>query len=112
MRYLITKVYNNLPNNKKNNELSRICRMCEHMELTDTDFANFVEDLTQLVERANAKYPRTTPLWVRKWNDCIGIALDKSDKSLSITLIPVKGSYKTIKTVIKTGFGTNPDDVA
>lgn len=66
-RYLITRVYNNLPGNNKNKELSNICRKFVHVELTEAEYKSFVQDVRQLVARCNAKYPRTTPLWVREW---------------------------------------------
>lgn len=99
-RYLITRVYNNLPNNNKNNELGNICRKFMHAELTEQEFKTFVEDVRQVVARGNEKYPRTTPLWVREWKDGISIALDRSDKSLSITITPIEGNYETIKAAI------------
>lgn len=99
-RYLITRVYNNLSNNNKNNELGNICRKFIHAELTEQEFKAFVQDVRQMVARSNEKYPRTTPLWVREWADGISIALDKSDKALSITLAPIESSYVTIKAVI------------
>ena len=106
-RYLITRVYNNLPNNRKNDELSRICRKFIHAELTEREYRSLVEDVRQLVERANAKYPRTTALWVREWSDVISIALDRSDKSLSISITPIEGNYETIKAAMF----TKPEDV-
>lgn len=106
-RYLITRVYNNLPNNRKNDELSRICRKFIHAELTEREYRSLVEDVRQLVERANAKYPRTTALWVREWSDGISIALDRSDKSLSISITPIEGNYETIKAAMF----TKPEDV-
>lgn len=99
-RYIITQVYNNLPKNNKNNELSNICRKFIHAELTEEEYKAFCKDVRQLVEEANSKYCRTTPLWVREWGDGISIALDRSDKALSITLAPIEGSYVTIKAVI------------
>ena len=106
-RYLITRVYNNLPNNRKNDELSRICRKFIHAELTEREYRSLVEDVRQLVERANAKYPRTTALWVREWSDGISIAPDRSDKSLSISITPIEGNYETIKAAMF----TKPEDV-
>lgn len=99
-RYLITRVYNNLPSNNKNNELSNICRKFVHVELTESENKSFVQDLRQLVARCNEKYPRTTPLWVHEWSDGISVALDGSDKALSITLAPIESSYVTIKAII------------
>lgn len=99
-RYIITRVYNNLPKNNKNNELSNICRKFIHAELTEEEHKAFCEDIRQLVEKVNSKYYRTTPLWVREWGDGISIALDRSDKALSITLAPIEGGYVTIKAVI------------
>lgn len=99
-RYLITRVYNNLPSNNKNNELSNICRKFLYAELTEFEYKSFVEDVQYLVARSNEKYPRTTPLWVRKWTDGISVALDRSDKSLSIMITPITGDYETIKEAI------------
>ena len=101
-RYLITRVYNNLPSNSKNDELSRICRKFIHAELTEREYRSLVEDVRQLVEKANSKYCRTTPLWVREWGDGISIALDRSDKSLSISITPIEGNYETIKAAMFT----------
>lgn len=101
-RYFITRVYNNLPSNRKNDELSRICRKFIHAELTEREYRSFVEDVRQLVERANAKYPRTTALWVREWSYGISIALDRSDKSLSISITPIEGNYETVKAAMFT----------
>ena len=99
-RYLITRVYNNLPSNNKNNELSNICRKFLYAELTEFEYNIFVEEVQLLVARSNEKYPRTTPLWVRKWTDGISVALNGSDKSLSITATPIMGNYEMIKAAI------------
>lgn len=96
-RCLITQVYNNLPKNIKNNELSNICRKFIHAELTEDEYKAFCKDVRQLVEKANSKYYRTTPLWVREYSAGLSIVLDKSDKALSITLSPIEGNYETIK---------------
>lgn len=110
-RYLITRVYNNLPSNRKNDELSRICRKFIHAELTEREYRSLVEDVRQLVERANAKYPRTTALWVHEWVDEwideISIVFGRSDKSLSISITPIEGNYETIKAAMF----TKPEDV-
>lgn len=100
-RYIITQVYNNLPKNNKNNELSNICRKFIHAELTESEYKSFVHDVRQLVARCNEKYPRTTPLWVHEWAiERISVVLDRGDKALSITLAPIESSYVTIKAVI------------
>ena len=101
-RYIITRVYNNLPKSNKDNELLNICRKFIHAELTEEEYKAFCEDIRQLVEKANSKYYRTTPLWVREWGDGIAIALDRSDKSLSISITPIEGNYETIKAAMFT----------
>lgn len=101
-RYLITRVYNNLPKNNKNNELSNICRKFIHAELTEDEYKAFCRDVRQLVEKAISKYCRTTPLWVREYSNKLSIVLDRSDKVLSIILSPIEGNYETIKAAMFT----------
>lgn len=101
-RYLITRVYNTLPKNNKNNELSNICRKFIHVELTEDEYKAFCKEVRQLVEKANSKYYRTTPLWVRESSNGLSIVLDRSDKALSIILSPIEGNYETIKAAMFT----------
>lgn len=101
MAVIITRLHNNLPDNRKSREVSAFLRRLVHTTFTGEEFAQFIDDLTELVEALNAKYRTTKPYYVTgsPGDNSVGVRLDGSDKSIYAVLCPIGKSYTDIRII-------------
>lgn len=92
---VIKSIYNNLPTNKKAQELSDLLRgWGGTLFENDEEWGGFILNLRALVSVANARYPKTKPFFVTALADYVSIRLEGTDKALSISVVQVSGYYK------------------
>ena len=92
---VITQIYNNLPANKKTQELDGVLRGFQGVLFeNEREYDSFVQNLRALVTVANARYPRTTPLHVTTLGNNVSARLEGSDKSLGVHFVEVTDLYK------------------
>lgn len=92
---VIKSIYNNLPTNKKVQELSDLLRgWVGTLFENDEEWGGFILNLRALVSVANARYPKTKAFFVTALADHVSIRLEGTDKALSISVVQVSGYYK------------------
>lgn len=92
---VIKSIYNNLPTNKKAQELSDLLRgWVGTLFENDEEWGGFILNLRALVSVANARYPKTKAFFVTALADHVSIRLEGTDKALSISVVQVSGYYK------------------
>lgn len=95
MMRIITSINNNLPTNKKEEELTALFRGWNGTLFESKDeYKSFVETLHALVSFLNAKYPRTTPYHVVDWGGSVSIMLESSDKGFGFHCTPVSDYFR------------------
>lgn len=94
---LLTRIYNNLPTNRKTAEVGMKIHKFDHAVMSESEFDNFKQWVTQTVEVANEMYPRTKKLHVTgMWRSSIVIRLDGSEQCLSMTFDTLGRAYSEI----------------
>ena len=92
---VIKSIYNNLPTNKKAQELSDLLRgWVGTLFENDEEWGGFILNLRALVSLANARHPKTKAFFVTALADHVSIRLEGTDKALSISVVQVSGYYK------------------
>lgn len=95
---LITAFHNNLPNNKKVQRIDGILRAFVGTLIEDNHLSELRAYVEDLVQRENAKHPRTTPLYVTSLRDGhISIRLDHSDKCMWFAVAEVKQRWEDLR---------------
>lgn len=95
---LITAFHNNLPNNKKTQRIDGILRAFVGTLIEDNRLSELRAYVEDLVQRENAKHPRTTPLHVTSSLDGhISIRLDNSDKCMWFAVAEVKQRWEDLR---------------
>ena len=93
MKYVLTRVYNNLPPNKKQKELDFICRLYIGTECTPEELRDFYQNFKKVVESLNQRYSRTTALETHKGVHYFSAKLPGTDKSICLNFEPIKRTY-------------------
>lgn len=94
---LLTRIYNNLPTNRKTAEVDMKIHKFDHAVMSEVDFDDFKKWLTSEVEAANERYPRTKKLYVSgRGYGGIVVRLDGSEQCLSISFDQLGRKYKEI----------------
>ena len=95
---LITAFHNNLPNNKKTQHIDGILRAFVGTLIEDNHLSELRAYVEDLVQRENAKHPRTTPLYVESLRDgYVSIRLDNSDKCMWFSVAKVKQRWEDLR---------------
>lgn len=93
MRYLLTRVHNNMPPNSKIKVLCAYCQLFVGTEFSDEEYWEFGRYFKQLVESLNTRYSRTKPLQTLVNKGYMTAKLDNTDKCLWLTFEPIKRTY-------------------
>lgn len=94
---LLTRIYNNLPRNRKTAEVDMLVHKFDHAVMSYAEFHNFKEWLTQTVEVMNERYPNTRKIYVSGiGTKSISIRLDGSEQCLSMTFDTLGRAYSEI----------------
>lgn len=92
---VITSIHNNLPTNKKEQELSDLLRgWVGTLFESDEEWGGFILNLGALVTVANARYPKTKAFFVTALGNNVSIRLDGTDKALSVSVVQITSRYK------------------
>ena len=92
---VIKSIYNNLPTNKKAQELSDLLRgWVGTLFENDEEWGGFILNLRALVSVANARCPKTKAFFVTALADHVSIRLEGTDKALSVSVVQLSGYYK------------------
>lgn len=92
---IITSIHNNLPTNKKTQELSDLLRdWFGTLFENDEEWAGFILNLRALVKVVNARYPKTKAFFVTALGNNVSIRLDGTDKALSVSVVQITSRYK------------------
>lgn len=95
MMRVVKSIHNNLPTNKKAQELSDLMRgWAGTLFESDEEWGGFILNLRALVTVANARHPRTTAYFVNALGDHVSVMLEGTDKGLHISAVKVTGYYK------------------
>ena len=94
---LLTRIYNNLPTNRKTAEVDMKVHKFDHAVMSDAEFDKFKAWLTQMVAVANERYPRTKKLHVTGMGrSSIVVRLDGSEQCLSMSFDTLGRAYSEI----------------
>lgn len=93
MRYLLTRVYNNLPKNNKTANLEKELRLCIGTEYNEDEYRKFGQWFSELVESFNQRYDRTTPLTPLTTDSYFSAQLPNTDKCICLNFELIKRTY-------------------